>query len=71
MNLKKLIEKHLGEYLDDNSKVRVEYYYRYAPDTQYIVSFYSASNEMTYSTDTFCGEIEKGLEIIRNRLQKR
>jgi hypothetical protein len=68
MNLEELIKKYLGEWLKEGALVRVEYYYN--GPSYWMISFFGGSAEMSYSTSTTCGDIEKGLGVIRERLQK-
>lgn len=71
MNLEKLIKKYLGEWLDSDSRIRMEYYCGRNVDANLQISFYWGANETYSSTEVWCGDLEKGLELIRERLQKK
>ena len=71
MNLEELIKKYLGEWLDIGSHVRIEYYPAMPSYGSWTISFFNTNAEMTYSTSVSCGDIEKGLATIRERLEKR
>lgn len=70
MNLEEMIKKYLGEWLNATSNVRIDLYWGAAKESKWLVSFFNTENDLGYTTQAICSDVEKGLETIKERLQK-